>query len=141
MPINQVYNALQTGLIDGVITGASTLSDFKLDEVANSYTLGANLGRLVFYTVMNKARYDGLPDDQKAAIDAVAGIALSQSAEDAWNATAGAALDAARAAGDNTVIDLTPEEIAAFAAAVAGVTNAYVESVGGQDTLKAMRGM
>ena len=32
----QVYNALQTGLIDGVITGASTLSDFKLDEVANS---------------------------------------------------------------------------------------------------------
>ena len=42
MPINQVYNALQTGLIDGVITGASTLSDFKLDEVANSYSLGAN---------------------------------------------------------------------------------------------------
>jgi TRAP-type C4-dicarboxylate transport system, periplasmic component len=44
MPINQVYNALETGLIDGVVTGASTLSDFRLDEVANSYTIGANLG-------------------------------------------------------------------------------------------------
>ena len=140
MPINEVYNALQTGLIDGVITGASTLSDFKLDEVANSYTLGANIGRGSFYAVMNQAAYDALPDDQKAAIDAVAGVPLSKSAEDAWNATANAALDAARAAGDNTVIDLTPEEAQAFADAVAAVTNAYVDSVGGADTLAAMRG-
>ncbi len=140
MPINEVYNALQTGLIDGVITGASTLSDFKLDEVANSYTLGANIGRGSFFTVMNQSTYDSLPDDQKAAIDAVAGVPLSKSAEDAWNATANAALDAARATGDNTIIDLTPEEAKAFADAVAPVTNAYVDSVGGADTLAAMRG-
>jgi TRAP-type transport system periplasmic protein len=140
MPIGEVYNALQTGLIDGVITGASTLSDFKLDEVANSYTLGANIGRGSFFAVMNQGAYDALPDDQKAAIDAVAGVPLSKSAEDAWNATADAALDAARAAGNNTVIDLTPEEAQVFADAVAAVTNAYVESVGGTDTLAAMRG-
>jgi TRAP-type C4-dicarboxylate transport system substrate-binding protein len=140
MPINEVYNALQTGLIDGVITGASTLSDFKLDEVANSYTLGANIGRGSFYAVMTATKYDALPDDQKAAIDAVAGVPLSKSAEDAWNATANAALDAARAAGDNTVIDLTPEEAQAFADAVASVTDAYVAQVGGEDVLAKMRG-
>jgi TRAP-type C4-dicarboxylate transport system substrate-binding protein len=83
MPINQVYNALRTGLIDGVIPGASTLSDLKLDEVANSYTLGANIGRWSFFAVMTQAKYDALPDDQKAAIDAVAGAPLSKSAEDA----------------------------------------------------------
>lgn len=140
MPINEVYNALQTGLIDGVITGASTLSDFKLDEVANSYTLGANLGRITFYAVMNQARYDGLPDDQRAALDAAIGAALSKSAEDAWNATANAALETARAAGDNTVIDLTEAEIAAFSEAVAGVTGAYAASVGGEAAMAAMRG-
>lgn len=140
MPITQVYNALQTGLIDGVITGASTLSDFKLDEVANSYTLGANLGRLVFWTVMNEAKYNSLSAEQRAAIDAAAGVALSQSAEDAWNATADAALDAARAAGDNVVIELDEAQIAAFAEAVAAVTNAYVDSVGGAEALAAMRG-
>lgn len=140
MPINQVYNALQTGLIDGVITGASTLSDFKLDEVANSYTIGANLGRIVFFTVMTEAKYDSLPDDQKAAIDAASGVALSKSAEDAWNATANAALEAARASGDNTVVDLTPEEAAAFETAVAAVTDAYVASVDGAAALAAMRG-
>jgi TRAP-type C4-dicarboxylate transport system substrate-binding protein len=137
MPINGVYNALQTGLIDGVITGASTLSDFKLDEVANSYTLGANLGRLAFYTVMNQGTHDGLSDAAKAAIDPAA---LSRSAEEAWNATADSALEAARATGDNTFIDLTEDEAAAFADAVAEVVNGYVEQVGGQDALAAMRG-
>ncbi len=140
MPINQVYNALQTGLIDGVITGSSTLSDFKLDEVANSYTFGANLGRLAFYAVMGQAKYDGLSDAQKAAIDAAKGVALSQSAEEAWNATSDAAVAAARATGDNTFVDLTEAEAAAFAAVIAPVTGAYVASVGGEATLAAMQG-
>lgn len=140
MPINQVYNALQTGLIDGVITGSSTLADFKLNEVANSYTFGANLGRLSFFTVMNEARYKGLPDDQRAALDAAIGLELSKSAEDAWNATADAGVAAARALGESTFVDLTEEEIAAFAEATAGVTEAYVKNVGGEATLAAMRG-
>ena len=140
MPINQVYNALQTGLIDGVITGASTLSDFKLDEVANSYTLGANLGRLAFFTVMGQGSYDGLSAEAKAAVDAASGMELSKSAEVAWNATADAAMQAARAAGDNTIVDLTPEEAQAFADAVAGVVNGYVAQVGGEAAMAAMQG-
>lgn len=136
MPINQVYNALQTGLIDGVITGSSTINDFKLDEVANSYTLGANLGRLSFYAVMNEGTYNGLSDEAKAAIDPAA---LSKSAEDAWNATASDGLAMARATGDNTFIDLTDDEAAAFAEAVADVVNAYVAEVGGEAVLEAMR--
>ena len=139
MPINQVYNALQTGLIDGVITGASTLSDFKLDEVADSFTLGANLGRLAFYAVMNQGTYDGMTDAQKAALDGMR-AAVSESAETAWRATADAALEAARADGKNVVIDLTEAEAQAFADAVTGVVNAYVASVGGEATLAAMQG-
>ena len=106
--------------------------DFKLDEVADSYTLGANLGRLAFYTVMTQSTYDGLPDAQKAAIDAVAGAELSRSAEEAWNATADSALQAARDAGNNTIIELSEEEAQVFNDAVAEVTNAYVARVGGE---------
>ncbi|XDA97281.1 TRAP transporter substrate-binding protein [Sulfitobacter sp. LCG007] len=138
MPISEVYNALQTGLIDGVITGASTLVDFKLDEVADALTLGAPLGRLAFFTVMNAAAYDGLDDAQKAALDEAAGMGLSQSAEEAWLATANAALDAARTDSKNIIIDLTDDEKQAFADAVASVSGAYVQSVGGEDALAAM---
>ena len=140
MPISQVYNSLQTGLIDGVITGASTLSDFKLDEVAASVTVGAPLGRLSFYAVMSQAVYDGLSADKQAAIDAASGMALSESAEVAWNATADAALEAAKASGENTIVELSADEAAAFAAALADVTDAYVADVGGGATLAAMRG-
>lgn len=140
MPINEVYNSLQTGLIDGVITGASTLSDFKLDEVASSYTVGGNFGRLAFYTVMSEAKYNSLPDDQKKAIDEASGMALSESAETAWNAAADAALKAARESGDNTVIDLSEAEIKAFSDAVSAVTQKYVDSVDGASTLASMQG-
>ncbi len=140
MPISQVYNALQTGLIDGVFTGASTLIDFKLDEVADALILGAPLGRLAFYTVLNEGVYDGLPDDQKAAVDAASGVALSKSAEDAWLVTAAAAIKAARADTANTVIDLTDDEKSAFAAAVSGVVGSYVASVDGDAAMAAMRG-
>ncbi|MGY3437388.1 MULTISPECIES: TRAP transporter substrate-binding protein [unclassified Marinovum] len=139
MPINQVYNALQTGLIDGVITGSSTLNDFKLDEVANSYTFGANLGRLSFYAVMTEGTYNGLSDEAKAALDNSGNQTVSQSAEDAWNATADAGVATARTLPENTFVDLTPEEAAVFADAIAAVTGAYVDGVGGADALAAMQ--
>jgi TRAP-type C4-dicarboxylate transport system substrate-binding protein len=139
MPINQVYNALQTGLIDGVITGSSTLNDFKLDEVANSYTFGANLGRLSFYAVMTQGVYDNLSDEAKAALDSPSNQTVSQSAEDAWNATADAGVATARTLPENTFVDLTEAEAAAFAEVISSVTGAYVDGVGGHDALAAMQ--
>lgn len=140
MPISQVYNSLQTGLIDGVFTGSSTLSDFKLSEVASSVTVGAPLGRLSFYAVMNESVYNGLSSDKKAAIDATAGLALSASAENAWQATADAAMAAYGEDSTKTFVMLSDAEIQAFADAVSAVADAYVSSVGGEAALAAMRG-
>lgn len=139
MPISQVYNALQTGLIDGVITGHSVLKDFKLDEVADAITLGAPLGRVSFYTVMSQEVYQGLSADERAAIDAASGAGLSKSAEDAWLVTANAALATAKADANNTIVELSSAEAAAFAKALEGVVNSYVSSVDGAATLAAMR--
>ncbi|MBF9042238.1 C4-dicarboxylate ABC transporter substrate-binding protein [Rhodobacterales bacterium HKCCE4037] len=140
MPISEVYQAMDTGLIDGVITGASTLVDFRLDEVADAITIGAPMGRLTFFTVMNQDAYAALSDEQRATLDELAGIPLSQSAEEAWLATAEAAVEAARGDDANTIVDLTEEEIAAFAEAVSGVTQAYIDEVGGADAAAAMSG-
>ncbi len=138
MPINQVYNALQTGLIDGVFTGASTLDDFKLDEVANAFTLGANLGHLGFFTVMNQNAFASLPDEAKAVLTDEYRCELSNNAETAWNATADAGVARARGDAKNTFVDLTPEEAAAFNAITGPVTDAYVAEVGGQAVLDAV---
>lgn len=139
LPITQVYNGLQTGLIDGLVSGASVLSDFKLDEVVGTMSLGANLGRLSFFTVMNKSAYDGLPEEAKAALDRDMRVEMSGRAEEAWKATANAGIEAARNSDRTTVIDLSDDEIAAFYAALSPVTDAYVANVGGEAALTAMR--
>jgi TRAP-type C4-dicarboxylate transport system substrate-binding protein len=139
MPINQVYNSLQTGLIDGVFTGSSTLNDFKLDEVADAFTIGAPLGRLAFFAVMGQNAYNGLSDEAKAAFDAASGCALGNNAETAWNVTGEEGVARARQDSKNTFVDLTPEETQAFADAVSGVVAEYVASVGGEAALAAMQ--
>ena len=126
MPANEMYNALQTGLIDGIMTGASAILDFKINEVASSYTTGASLGNILFYTVMNQARYDGLTDAQKAALDAATGLGLSKSGEDGWNAKAAVSIETLKADPTKRVIELTAEEAAAFNALTVGVTDAVV---------------
>lgn len=140
MPAGEIYNALQTGLVDGVITGASAVGDFKLDEVANSFTIGPSLGHISFYLVMNKARYDGLSEAHRAAIDSFAGRPLSQSAEEGWNARAAEVMDQLRSAGDNTVIELSAEQAAPFDALTEPVREAIVDELGARDVLAAMRG-
>ncbi len=140
MPIPQVYNALQTGLIDGIITGSSAIADFKLLEVANSYTIGAPLGRIAFFAVMNQAKYDSLPDDQKAAIDANSGRGLSKSAEDAWNAKADKTIAALKADPNKTVIELDADGVDAFAKITLAVSDKVIADLGAADVLKAMRG-
>ncbi len=140
MPAGDIYNALQTGLIDGVITGSSAIGDFKLDEVANSYTMGAPLGHIAFYVVMNAAKYNSLPAEQRAAIDSIAGRKLSQSAEEGWNARAQQVIDSISATGDNTVYTLSADEAAAFAALTLPVTAKVVADLGAQNVLDAMQG-
>ncbi|MEN3794715.1 TRAP transporter substrate-binding protein [Fulvimarina sp. MAC3] len=140
MPANEIYNALQTGLIDGIVTGASAVGDFKLDEVANSYTTGPALGQISFYFVMNAAKYDGLSEADKAAVDSIKGRPLSQSAEDGWNAKADAVLQEIQATGDNTVIMLSAEEAAPFNAITEPLGEALAAEVGGEDVLAVMRG-
>lgn len=140
MPAGEIYNALQTGLIDGLLTGASAVGDFKLDEVANSYTLGAPLGRIAFYLVMNEGRYKGLSAEHKAALDANSREVLSKSAEDGWNARALKVIESLKATGDNKVIELNDEEIAAFGTLTLPVTDRIVKELGAENILAAMRG-
>ena len=140
MPAPQIYNAMQTGLIDGVVTGASAIGDFKLNEVASSYTLGAPLGRISFYLVMNKGRYDGLSATDKAAFDSIAGRPLSKDAEDGWNARAQQVIDSLKADSSKRVIELTTDEAAAFGKLTLPVTDKVVAELKAQDVLAAMRG-
>jgi len=140
MQAGEIYNALQTGLIDGLITGPSAVADFRLDEIANSYTLGAPLGTISFILVMNEQRYQALAPEHRAAIDAHSGLELSRSGEEAWNRRSEETIARIREAGVARVIDLSEDEVAAFGAVLLPITERLVSEMGAQAVFSAMRG-
>jgi len=110
MPIDQVYNALSTGVIDGALTGASTLRSFKLGEVVKYLTVGLPLGRSPFFLVMNKKSWDGLFPEEKVLIDKTTGLGLSLKASKVYEDEYAGIIAAARKSGSPEVITFSPEE-------------------------------
>ena len=77
MPVTQIYNSLDRGVIDATQIPLSAALDFKLIEVAKYFTIDAPLGRSPFLVAMNRARYEKLPPDLKKIIDDTTGLELS----------------------------------------------------------------
>jgi TRAP-type transport system periplasmic protein len=70
IPIGDVYDALQKGVIDGVLTPAEALVSFKLGDVVkytvNNYQAAYSVAGFV---IMNKAKWNSLPPDLQKIID------------------------------------------------------------------------
>jgi TRAP-type C4-dicarboxylate transport system substrate-binding protein len=70
MPITEVPQALQTGVIDGYMTSMTVIKDFKLAEMVGHVTMYP-MNVATFAVVMNRAKWDALPADVQAAIDSI----------------------------------------------------------------------
>ena len=93
MPAPDVYNAMQTGVIDGAMIDATTLRAFKLAEVTGSVTQGMETSVSDFFMIMNRDSFDAQSEaNQQVLRDAGKQAALNGSA--AWNAVAAEALAA-----------------------------------------------
>jgi TRAP-type C4-dicarboxylate transport system substrate-binding protein len=77
MPVTQIYNALERGVIDATMIPLSAMLDFKLLEVVKYLTVDAPLGRSPFLVSMNRKRYEGLPPDLKKIVDDTTGLEMS----------------------------------------------------------------
>ena len=88
IPPPGVPEALAKGVVDGVVFPYDAVIPFKLDELTNRVSEFG--GDRTFYNsvllfVMNKAKYDGLPDDLKKVIDANSGAGLSRDLGRKWD--------------------------------------------------------
>lgn len=131
MPVSEVYNALQTGVIDAAMIDGTATKAFRLGEVANFITLGMKTTNSPFFIVMNRDAWDGLSDDERAVVEA----AGKQASLDGQAAQLRVAEEGIKSFGETAgkeVIRLTPEEAAAFDAIAARVTDEVVSAGGDQ---------
>ena len=71
IPGGEVYSALQTGVVDGAAWGLTGAKDFKWYEVAD-YMADPVFGQVGVMIFMNLDSWNGLSDDQKAAVERAA---------------------------------------------------------------------
>ena len=70
MPLGDVYLAIETGTVDGLVTCPPIFLSFKLNEVAK-HGVVATFGCVTEGVVMNLESWKKMPDDQKKIIEAV----------------------------------------------------------------------
>lgn len=68
MAFSEVYQALQTGVVDGTENPPSNVYTQKMHEVQSHLTV-SNHGYLGYAVVVNKKFWDGLPADVRSALD------------------------------------------------------------------------
>lgn len=79
MPVPAISESLSKGVIDGATIPWEVTPALKVSELVHNHTEfeGPGLYTLTFVLAMNKAVYDGLPDDLKAVIDKNSGLDFS----------------------------------------------------------------
>jgi TRAP-type C4-dicarboxylate transport system substrate-binding protein len=108
MPVTQIYNNLDRGVIDATMIPMSAALDFKLIEVAKYYTIDAPLGRSPFLVAMTKSRYDKLPANLKKVIDDTTGLQLSLKGAATYDKKNKEAIETAKK--DRELVSLSPQE-------------------------------
>jgi len=109
MAFSELYQALQTGVVDGTEGVPSNFYTQKVYEVQKHISL-SNHGHLAYAVIINKKFYDSLPADLRAVLDSSIRDATTyaNAIASTENATA---LEKIRASGKVTLYTPTPAEI------------------------------
>lgn len=108
MAFSEVYQALQTGVVDGQENTFSNIYTQKFNEVQKYITV-SNHGVIEYAVIVNKKFWDGLPADLRATLDGAMKDATKY-ANDIAKQENDEALEKIKAAGKSQIITLTPEE-------------------------------
>jgi C4-dicarboxylate-binding protein DctP len=110
MAFSELYQSLQTGVVDGTEGVASNFYTQKIYEVQKHMTI-SNHGHLAYAVIVNKKFWDGLPADIRSVLEGAVKDATTYANAIASTENA-QALDKIRASGKTTVYTLSPAETA-----------------------------
>ncbi|MFC5496133.1 TRAP transporter substrate-binding protein [Caenimonas terrae] len=128
MAFSEVYQALQTGVVDGTENPPSNLYTQKMHEVQKYLTLSDH-GVIEYAVVVNKKFWDGLPPDIRAGLDSAMKEATKY-ADDIARQENEDALAKVRASGKTQIITLTADEKKAWKKALLKVHRDHEAQIG-----------
>ncbi|WEF32788.1 TRAP transporter substrate-binding protein [Pseudoduganella chitinolytica] len=135
LAFSEVYQALQTGVVDGTENPPSNMYTQKMHEVQKFGTL-SNHGYLGYAVIVNKKFWDGLPADIRTALEGAMREATTYEKAIAQRDN-DMALEAMKKSGKTQFIALTPQQQAEWKKALAPVQK-QMESRIGADLINAI---
>jgi C4-dicarboxylate-binding protein DctP len=135
MAFSEVYQALQTGVVDGTENPPSNFYTQKMHEVQKYLTLSEH-GYLGYAVIVNKKFWDGLPADIRTTLEGAMKDATKY-ANDIAKKENDDAIEAVKKSGKTQILPLTPDEKAAWKKALV-VVHKDNESRVGKDTIEAV---
>ena len=135
MAFSEVYQALQTGVVDGTENPPSNFYTQKMQEV-QKYLALTDHGYLGYAVIVNKKFWDGLPADIRTTLEGAMKDA-TKFANDIAQKENLDALAAVKASGKTEILTLTPEQKAAMKKALV-VVHKENESRVGKETIEAV---
>jgi C4-dicarboxylate-binding protein DctP len=128
MAFSEVYQALQTGVVDGTENPPSNEYTQKMHEV-QKYTMLSEHGYVGYAVIANKKFWDGLPADIRANLDKAMAEATAFTNDIAQKEN-DEALDEIKKSGKSQVLELTAEQKAAWKKALEPVYTEMTSRVG-----------
>jgi len=128
MAFSEVYQALQTGVVDGTENPPSNLYTQKMHEVQKYVTL-TDHGYLGYAVLVNKKFWEGLPGDIRAQLESAmneATVFANKIAKDKNDED----MAAVKASGKSEIISLTPEQRAQWKEALVKVHDEMASRIG-----------
>ncbi|MGE4279207.1 MAG: TRAP transporter substrate-binding protein DctP, partial [Magnetospirillum sp.] len=135
MAFSEVYQALQTGVVDGTENPPSNMYTQKMHEV-QKHAIVSRHGYLGYAVIVNKKFWDGLPADTRAILEGAMNEA-SRFANAIAQQENDDALAAMKASGKTAFYEPTKEDIAAWRKALLPV-HAEMESRVGKEIIQAV---
>ena len=127
-PSSKAYELLSSGVADGILFPFESVAFFKLIPLLDKgLIVPGGLYNTSFYIVMNKAKWDALSDEDKAAIDSVSGEALSRLAGQMWDTVDKAGREAMN--GKIALATASDDEVAAYTKALQPIVDAKLAEV------------
>ena len=133
MAFSEVYQALQTGVVDGTENPISNFYTQKMHEVQKHLSL-TNHGYLGYAVIVNKKFWDGLPADVRGQLEQAMTESTAYANKIAQEEN-DAALEGVKKSGKTTVYVPTKDERLALKKAMAPVHSKMADRVG-KDTLQ-----
>ncbi|MFZ1538423.1 MAG: TRAP transporter substrate-binding protein [Chromatiaceae bacterium] len=128
MAFSEVYQALQTGVVDGTENPPSNLYTQKMYEV-QKYVTKSDHGYLGYAVIVNKAFWEGLPADIRKSLEE-AMVESTQYANDIAKQENEDSLKKVKESGKSEILELTPEQKASWKKALAKVHKEMADRVG-----------